>query len=174
MDAFFVQIALIFFLFCTMRSLFFIFFHNGTFTTDPTSEFSNSSNSSYSTAHLLLPCCQFSWSRDLSNPFCDLMTVKPLLDTTLWWLSAQETWCAALVYRCVCFSFCGGLLVLLVILLFHSITRFKWVARQTLTMVFPFKSFWKRYRPAVKFSQEYTVYPDTRRPLSPLKMGAKQ
>ena len=53
---------------------------------------------------------------------------------------------------------CYLVLVLLVLLFFHSNTRFKWVARQTLTMVFPFLSFWKRYRSAVKFSQEYTVH----------------
>ena len=46
------------------------------------------------------------------------------------------------------------LFVLQVIFLIRSNTRFKWVARQKLTVVSPFQPFWKRYRPAIKFSRE--------------------
>ena len=49
------------------------------------------SNSAYLTAHLLPACGPFAWSPDLSNSFCDLIPLKPLLDTMLGGGSAQET-----------------------------------------------------------------------------------
>ena len=89
--------------------------------------------------------------------------------------TTQDTWCVALVCRCACFF--GGficLFVLLVLLLFHSNTRFKWVARQNLNVFFPLQPFQKRYRPAIKFSREYTVHAVKQQSLSSLKMGIKQ
>ena len=131
--------------------------HNGIFIIYLTSDLSTSSNSLYSTAHiLLLPCCPSARSRDLFNPFCDLISVTP-----------RHTRCFdenphkrhdvlhlfAGVFIFVVLFIC--LSVSLVALRLHSNARFKRVSR---TMVFPFQSFRKRYRPAVKLSREYTVH----------------
>ena len=55
------------FLFFLNNEVTVLHFHNGTFTIDSTSELSNSLNSLYSTADLLLPCCPFTYSPDLSS-----------------------------------------------------------------------------------------------------------
>ena len=82
---------------------------------------------------------------------------KSLLDTMLGWRSAQEiwSWCVALVCRCVCFCFSvcrvGN---------FSLPLKYK-VQMSGKTEVncgsFPSRHF-ERYRPAVKFSREYTVH----------------
>ena len=78
------------FLFFLNNEVTVLHFHNGTFTIDSTSELSNSLNSLYYTADLLLPCCPFTYSPDLSSWFCDLITVKPLLDMTFGWWSHKR------------------------------------------------------------------------------------
>ena len=57
-------------------------FHISTFTIHPTSELSNVANSSYSTAHLIsychhVVCLKPDHLAYVSNPFCNLTTVKP-------------------------------------------------------------------------------------------------
>ena len=68
--------------------------------------------------------------------------------------------CCTCLQACL-FLFSVCLLVLLVILLFHSTTRFKWRARQKLATVFSLPVIWNRYRLAVRFLREYMVHGHT-------------